>query len=130
MLRSATRSASGGTISPCCSVNTAGSVLGPFRPVVRLFSRFFAKDKALYSSLTRIVGAAPDNLLLYEQALTPVSSVARMGQQRQESNERLEFLGDAILGSVVAEYLFRKYPYKDEGFLTEIRSRIVNRESL
>jgi len=47
-----------------------------------------------------------------------------------ESNERLEYLGDAVLGMVVAEYLFAKYPLKDEGFLTEIRSRLVNRESL
>ena len=48
----------------------------------------------------------------------------------RESNERLEYLGDAVLGMVVAEFLFTKYPYKDEGFLTEIRSRIVNRETL
>ena len=48
----------------------------------------------------------------------------------KESNERLEYLGDAILGAVIAEYLFKKFPYKDEGFLTEIRARIVNRESL
>lgn len=47
-----------------------------------------------------------------------------------ESNERLEYLGDAVLGMAVAEYLFNKYPFKDEGFLTEIRSRIVNREHL
>ena len=46
------------------------------------------------------------------------------------SNERLEFLGDAVLGAIVAEHLFLKYPYRDEGFLTETRSRIVNRESL
>lgn len=48
----------------------------------------------------------------------------------RESNERLEYLGDAVLGAVVAEYLFKKYPYKDEGFLTEIRSRIVNRQAM
>ncbi len=47
-----------------------------------------------------------------------------------ESNERLEYLGDAVLSMVVAEYLFTKFPFKDEGFLTEIRSRLVNRESL
>ena len=47
-----------------------------------------------------------------------------------ESNERLEYLGDAVLGAVVAEYLFNKFPFKDEGFLTEVRSRIVNRENL
>jgi ribonuclease-3 len=48
----------------------------------------------------------------------------------KESNERLEYLGDAVLGMIVAEYLFKRFPYKDEGFLTEIRSRIVSRESL
>ena len=47
-----------------------------------------------------------------------------------ESNERLEYLGDAVLGMIIAEYLFNKYPFKDEGFLTEVRSRIVNREHL
>ena len=48
----------------------------------------------------------------------------------RESNERLEYLGDAVLGATVADYLFKKYPFEDEGFLTEIRSRIVNRDSL
>jgi ribonuclease-3 len=48
----------------------------------------------------------------------------------KNSNERLEFLGDAVLGSVVAELLFKKYPYKDEGFLTEMRSKIVSRANL
>lgn len=46
------------------------------------------------------------------------------------NNERLEFLGDAVLGAVVAEYVFTLYPYKDEGFLTQLRSKIVNRQSL
>lgn len=49
---------------------------------------------------------------------------------RKESYERLEYLGDAYLGAIIAEFLYKKYPYKDEGFLTEIRSRLVNRESL
>jgi ribonuclease-3 len=48
----------------------------------------------------------------------------------KNSNERLEFLGDAVLGSVVAEVLFKLYPYEDEGFLTELRSKIVNRGNL
>ena len=48
----------------------------------------------------------------------------------KNSNERLEFLGDAILGSVVADLLFKKFPFKDEGFLTEMRSKIVSRENL
>ncbi len=48
----------------------------------------------------------------------------------KHSNERLEYLGDAVLGSVIADFLFKKFPYKDEGFLTEIRSRIVSRHNL
>lgn len=48
----------------------------------------------------------------------------------KNSNERLEFLGDAVLSSVIADYLFQKYPLKDEGFLTEMRSKIVNRSNL
>jgi ribonuclease-3 len=48
----------------------------------------------------------------------------------KDSNERLEYLGDAIINSVVAEYLFKKYPFENEGFLTELRSKIVSRSSL
>src|SRR5688500_20384655 len=51
-------------------------------------------------------------------------------EELAHNNERLEFLGDAILGSIVAEYLFKKYPYQPEGYLTELRSRIVRRETL
>lgn len=57
-----------------------------------------------------------------------VAKVLRNGSR--SSNERLEFLGDAILGSVIAELLFKHYPYKEEGFLTEMRSKIVNRANL
>ena len=58
-------------------------------------------------------------------------SMARLNDKGfRESNERLEYLGDAVLGMTVAEYLFVKYPLRDEGFLTEIRSRIVNRDIL
>jgi ribonuclease III len=108
-------------------------VLVPFRPVLRLFRTLFNKDKKLVSAITAVTGCVPDNLQLYKLALTHTSftrlSVSPAGG-RHETNERLEFLGDAILGSIVAEYLFNKFPYKDEGFLTDIRSRIVNRESL
>jgi ribonuclease-3 len=91
---------------------------------------FNAKDKRLASSIKMITGRKPLNLSLYRLALTP----AGLGQESQKgfriSNERLEFLGDAILGAVTAEYLFKKFPYRDEGFLTETRSKLVNRETL
>ncbi len=81
--------------------------------------------------IAHIIGARPSNVGLYQLALRHTSaSKATAIEGFRESNERLEYLGDAVLGMVVAEFLFKKYPYKDEGFLTEVRSRIVNRESL
>ena len=85
--------------------------------------------KNLRRSIAHIIGERPSNLGLYQLALRHTSaSKATAIEGFRESNERLEYLGDAVLGMVVAEFLFKKYPYKDEGFLTEIRSRIVNRE--
>ena len=86
-------------------------------------------DKKLITAIRTIAGFAPSNLELYHLA-SRHSSKAKESNGFRESNERLEYLGDAILGAAVADYLFKKYPFKDEGFLTEIRSRIVNRESL
>ncbi|GAB3339677.1 hypothetical protein GCM10027429_26400 [Marivirga atlantica] len=80
--------------------------------------------------MKQIAGYKPFRLELF-QLVTQHSSIAKtLPNGFKASNERLEYLGDAILGAVVADYLFKKYPFKDEGFLTEIRSRIVNRESL
>ncbi|MFN8341057.1 MAG: ribonuclease III [Cyclobacteriaceae bacterium] len=86
-------------------------------------------DRKLTTAVRTITGYSPGNLELYRLA-SMHSSKARESNGFRESNERLEYLGDAILGAAVADYLFKKYPFKDEGFLTEIRSRIVNRESL
>jgi ribonuclease III len=105
--------------------------------VYRLIRRIFfftrnykEKDKRLITAIQSIVGSKPFNLHPYKLA-TQHSSVAKENRTGvRESNERLEYLGDAVLGLVVAEYLFKRFPYKDEGFLTEIRSRVVNRESL
>lgn len=87
------------------------------------------EDKKLVLAIKTIAGFAPSNLALYKLA-TLHSSRSKEKNGFRESNERLEYLGDAVLGAAVADYLFKKYPFKDEGFLTEIRSRIVNRESL
>ena len=75
-------------------------------------------------------GIRPANLSVYQLAISHSSVARETAKGIKESNERLEYLGDAVLGTVVAEFLFKKFPYKDEGFLTDIRSRIVNRESL
>ncbi|MEO9484135.1 MAG: ribonuclease III [Ekhidna sp.] len=87
-------------------------------------------EKKLRQSFRLITGRSPINLALYKQAMRH-SSVASINEQGiKNSYERLEYLGDAILGMIIAEYLYMKYPFKEEGFLTEIRAKIVNRESL
>jgi ribonuclease-3 len=84
-----------------------------------------AEAKQLKSALYAITRLKPGNLALYKLALQHSSVKAEAN-----SNERLEFLGDAVLSLIIGEYLFKKYPLKEEGFLTEIRARIVNRASL
>ena len=87
-------------------------------------------DQKLIRAIQNIAGLTPSNLELYKLA-TVHSSIAQENKHGlKESNERLEYLGDAILGAAVADYLFKKFPFKPEGFLTEIRSRLVNREAL
>jgi len=77
-------------------------------------------------NLRNILGYTPGNLQLYKTALSHRS----VKEGSDQNNERLEFLGDAVLSSVVADYLFKRYPYKGEGFLTEMRSKMVNRATL
>lgn len=100
----------------------------------RIFNVLFffspKSDRKLIKSIKALVGVTPGNIELYKLATQHRSIAKQNNIGFRESNERLEYLGDAILGSVVAEYLFKKYPLKDEGFLTEIRSRIVNRDVL
>lgn len=83
--------------------------------------------KELRAQLSQLLPFAPDNLLLYQSAITHVSAAI---EKTDTHNERLEFLGDAFLGSIVGEMLYIKYPKRDEGFLTEMRSKIVNRQNL
>lgn len=89
----------------------------------------FSKDKRLCRTLKNITGYYPGNTSIYAMALRH-KSLARNGTQVTASNERLEFLGDALLDVVVADHLFRMFPYKDEGFLTKMRSKIVSRQHL
>lgn len=93
-----------------------------------LLSRLFLskQEKEFRKQLRNVLGFTPKKIELYRVALSHRS--VREGSD--ENNERLEFLGDAILGSIVAHYLFMRYPYKDEGFLTEMRSKMVNRNQL
>jgi ribonuclease-3 len=99
---------------------------------LRLFKTlkgYFSSDKDFIFSIRNIFGFCPGNVSLYKLAFLH-RSVAVESNGHKLSNERLEYLGDAVLSSVVADYLFKKFPYKEEGFLTEMRSKIVSREQL
>lgn len=90
----------------------------------------FRKDKELYSSFYHILGFYPRNISYYRQALLHKSSSLKVNQGLPVNNERLEFLGDAILDAIVGDIVFRHFTGKREGFLTNTRSKIVQRESL
>lgn len=90
----------------------------------------FVKDKESYLCFYRILGFYPRHLHLYKQALLHKSSSVRSEEGRQLNNERLEFLGDAILDAVVGDIVYSRFPGKREGFLTNTRSKIVQRETL
>ncbi len=94
------------------------------------FAHCFSKNKKLSEFIHNDFGFYPRNITLYELAFTHKSaSEQRIGNYKL-NNERLEYLGDAVLSAAVADYLFRLFPTKAEGFLTEMRSKIVSRNSL
>ncbi|HVG14344.1 MAG TPA: ribonuclease III [Chitinophagaceae bacterium] len=85
-----------------------------------------AKVPSYKKQLRNVLGFTPGSISLYKTALTHRS----VRDSAADNNERLEYLGDAILSAIVADFLFKKYPYKEEGFLTEMRSKMVNRTTL
>ena len=97
---------------------------------------FWRKDSnnkhssAIRTFCIKVLGFVPRNTEVYHMALTHKSSFQEMSDGRKVNNERLEYLGDAMLSAVVAEYLYLKYPGKGEGYLTELRSKIVSRRNL
>ncbi len=99
-----------------------------------LFSFFGPKRKApeqtVSEAIRNIFGYHPRNVSIYKLAFKHKSAAVTISNGFRHCNERLEYLGDAVLGSVVADFLFKKFPFKDEGFLTEMRSRIVSRSNL
>jgi len=91
----------------------------------------FHPKKNTYFALKKILGFFPNDILYYEEALLHKSSSGQtMTQGRYKNNERLEFLGDAILNAVIADIVFKKFKNRNEGFLTNTRAKIVKRETL
>ena len=103
------------------------------RYLLRLYNLYLSSERDFARRVRDLVGFAPARLSIFRLAFAHKSNqrVDRAtGQSAANNNERLEYLGDAVLGTIVAEYLFKKYPDADEGFLTKMRSRIVKRKSL
>ena len=90
----------------------------------------FRQEKELFSALYDILGFYPHDINLYKQALLHKSASKRNEKGRPVNNERLEFLGDAILDAVVGDIVFRHFEGKREGFLTNTRSKLVSRDTL
>ena len=96
---------------------------------MQFLKRFFKKsedESSFETQLKNVLGIQSGNSLLYRTALSHRS----VKETADENNERLEYLGDAVLSAIVADYHFKRYPYKGEGFLTEMRSKMVNRQQL
>jgi ribonuclease-3 len=91
-----------------------------------IYQRYFSPQKHFVRQIRRITGLTPTNITLYRVALTHSSTSGNVGN----NNERLEFLGDAVMEVLTSEYLYGRYPFKGEGDLTDLRSRMVSRQTL
>lgn len=87
-------------------------------------------NKEFRAYIRKILGMSPGNLRMYEIALIHRSASLTLPDKTRINNERLEFLGDSILNSILSDWLFENYPNASEGFMTKIRSKIVNRDFL
>lgn len=95
----------------------------------KIYNHYLSSEKQFARSVANVVGFTPGNLQIFKQAFSH-KSASDPKLHTVTSNERLEYLGDSLLSTIVAEYLFQKYPNSDEGFLTKMRSKIVKRKTL
>ena len=92
----------------------------------KVYNSIFSSYKELITYVRSISGVTPSKIKLYQQVFNHRSLYG----DAKDNNERLELLGDSVLDMLVAEFLYKKYPYKEEGFMTALRAKIVNRKSL
>ncbi len=100
------------------------------KPLLHIIKLFSPRRGKFYSFIKSVTGYSPENIEVYQQAFIHKSAMKKTGDKRFVNNERLEYLGDAMLGAIVANELYKRFPTKNEGFLTKTRSRIVNRSRL
>jgi ribonuclease III len=96
----------------------------------RINGTYILNKREFCSRLKKIIGFSPGNLKIYEIAFIHRSASFTLPNGKKVNNERLEYLGDAVLDAILSDYLFEKFPDANEGFMTKIRSRIVNRDVL
>jgi ribonuclease-3 len=101
-----------------------------FRKLIQFLRLPFLSKRNNFYQLKMITGLFPGNIHLYEIALTHKSASVSLPDGSTINNERLEYLGDAVLGAIIADYLYLYFPDKNEGFLTQLRSKIVKRKQL
>jgi ribonuclease-3 len=107
---------------PLFSKNSQINLLKIFR---KKKNYIFVPEKKFLKQLIEILGFSPGNIEYYQLALIHRSASGLYSHKNKINNERLEFLGDAILDSIVAAHLYNQFPQQDEGFLTQLRSKIV-----
>lgn len=99
--------------------------------IQKIYFTQFSKNRQYYKKLYRLLGYCPKKIKLYQQAFLHNSTSRKLqGIDIKNNNERLEYLGDAVLDLIIAELLFKKFPFQGEGFLTEMRSKSVSRKML
>ena len=100
------------------------------KPLLHIIKLFPFRREKFYGFIRQLIGIKPNDIEIYRLAFIHKSAMIRGKDKRFINNERLEFLGDAMLGAIVADTLYKRFPGKNEGFLTKTRSRIVNRTLL
>lgn len=100
------------------------------KSLLQLIKALFSKQRDFYLRMIGILGFLPGNLKLYEIAFIHKSASVINKTGQLVNNERLEYLGDAILDAIIADYLYSRFPHKNEGFMTQLRSKIVKRKQL
>lgn len=98
--------------------------------VPKIFNSRSGQEGEFFMAIKKILGFKPKNIIIYEEAFTHRSLHSKNREGQPQNYERLEFLGDAMLGAVIASHLFVKVPSGDEGYLTKMRSKVVSREHL
>ena len=101
-----------------------------FRTIIQVITLPFLPNRKLYLQLRKLTGFFSANLKLYKIAFRHKSASSYDSKGARINNERLEYLGDAILDAIIADYLYQQFPGKDEGYLTQLRSKIVKRKQL